>query len=266
MKWGFWAYLTFLVAAIVVASPSAGVTYAWYADYLDVPKNEVAAGSWGPSVPEACVTAFGEGWHYNLIEGSGDGEPLEGTNKDDLIFGYGGSDTIEGGNGKDCIVGGDGIDHIDGGNGKDVLIGGAGDDQLDGRNGKDGLFGGTGNDLLLGGNAPDILDGGPGVADECVGGHGSDKSVGCETRIFAPDDALNNQTSNSAIEGATVAVDPTDLSSGSSENASQSTGDALAVDSASDEASVAVTSPEPTSSPTPADEGTPALMTSEELP
>jgi RTX calcium-binding nonapeptide repeat (4 copies) len=78
----------------------------------------------------------------NLIRGTADGEPLDGTPEADLIFARGGDDTVKalagddrahGGKGDDTVAGDDGNDRLKGGGGKDKLDGGVGDDVIDGR-------------------------------------------------------------------------------------------------------------------------------------
>lgn len=80
----------------------------------------------------------------------------------DLTQGFGGADGLNGSAANDLIGGLDGSDTIVGRAGDDLLIGDAGDDSLLGEAGDDTLLGGDGDDTLSGGGGTDLLDGGAG--------------------------------------------------------------------------------------------------------
>lgn len=76
----------------------------------------------------------------------GVGNPINGTNGDDVLVGTAGDDRLIGRGGADQASGLDGNDSLDGGPGNDTLDGGSGDDWLIGRAGNDIQFGGSGAD------------------------------------------------------------------------------------------------------------------------
>jgi hypothetical protein len=84
----------------------------------------------------------------NPIDGTNNGEVLQGTALDDLIRGFGGDDTLQGNGGNDTLEGGDGSDVLTGGAGIDTLTGGDGPDTF--RDTAAGLNGDTITDLLPG--------------------------------------------------------------------------------------------------------------------
>lgn len=140
----------------------------------------------GPEIPEQCAQDV----EYNVIEGTGASEVINGTSGPDLIFARGGSDVVNGGNGNDCIVGGAGSDVLHGNNHNDVILGGEGSDSINGHNGNDKLYGqdgsdsvmgGSGNDQLFGGAESDYLNGG-GNTDTATGNAGSDACT-AETEV-----------------------------------------------------------------------------------
>ncbi len=98
----------------------------------------------------------------DVMNGTGEGDTLDGGRGDDVLNGFGGNDRLIGNDGDDTLNGGDGNDTLDGGDGKDVLIGGNGNDMLIGGNGKDVLNGGDGDDILIGGDDRDEMTGGAG--------------------------------------------------------------------------------------------------------
>ena len=100
----------------------------------------------------------------DTIQGSVDGEVINGNQGFDQIFGGGGNDTLFGGQDGDVI---------DGGVGDDILFGNLGADTITGGDGNDNLFGGKDNDNLSGGLGNDILSGDFGI-DTLTGGGGSD--------------------------------------------------------------------------------------------
>lgn len=140
----------------------------------------------GPEIPEQCAQDV----EYNVIEGTGASEVINGTNGPDLIFARGGSDVVNGKDGNDCIVGGAGSDVLHGQQGDDVILGGADSDSINGHNGNDKLYGqdgsdsvmgGGGNDQLFGGAESDYLNGG-GNTDTATGNAGSDACT-AETEV-----------------------------------------------------------------------------------
>jgi Ca2+-binding RTX toxin-like protein len=110
-----------------------------------------------------------------LINGTINGETLNGTNGIDHIFGEGGDDTLFGQRGNDQLYGSWG---------RDFLYGGRGNDVLDGGDDVDHLFGGRGNDKFYDGYDYDVMVGGKGkdtffflndnAEDKANGGQGKD--------------------------------------------------------------------------------------------
>ena len=84
----------------------------------------------------------------NSIEGTENGEAMNGRLGDDRMLGHGGADRMAGLLGNDDLMGGDGNDTLEGGIGADRLEGGDGDDVLVGGWGNDFLDGGLGADLI----------------------------------------------------------------------------------------------------------------------
>jgi len=107
------------------------------------------------------------------IDGSGRGDLLFGTGRDDIIDGRGGNDLILGLGGDDVISGGGGNDFVLGGSGDDEISGDAGNDFLSGGSGNDVISGGRGSDFVLGGSGDDQISGGRG-GDTLIGGDGND--------------------------------------------------------------------------------------------
>jgi Ca2+-binding RTX toxin-like protein len=89
-------------------------------------------------------------------------DSLIGQDGGDLLFGDRGSDAIVGGAGNDTLTGGTGNPADNQGDGADRLFGNQGDDWLFGNQGNDSLEGGQGNDTLFGGKQADVLKGGDG--------------------------------------------------------------------------------------------------------
>ncbi|KQM75808.1 cadherin [Sphingomonas sp. Leaf22] len=85
-----------------------------------------------------------------------------GTLRDDVMNGTGEGDTLDGSWGHDVLNGLGGNDLLIGNYGNDTLNGGDGNDTLNGGDGKDVLDGGNGNDLLIGGDDRDVMTGGAG--------------------------------------------------------------------------------------------------------
>lgn len=107
-----------------------------------------------------------------------------GQTGDDTLNGSPNGDWLDGGWGKDTLNGGAGDDDLLGGENDDVLNGGAGADRLIGGMGMDILDGSSGADLLKGEEGPDILVGGGG-GDRIEGGLGRDQ-------IFAEDNEIDS--------------------------------------------------------------------------
>lgn len=131
----------------------------------------------------------------NVIIGTPNNDPLNGTAAADCIIGLGGQDQINGNGGNDFISGGEGDDVIDGGSGNDRLYGGNGQDQLTGGIGDDFLAGGGGDDTCRGGDGNDVLSGGIGQ-DHLYGEAGNDQLFGDQG-----DDALDGGPGNDALNG-----------------------------------------------------------------
>jgi hypothetical protein len=103
----------------------------------------------------------------DTIQGSVDGEVINGNQGFDQIFGGGGNDNLFGGQDGDVI---------DGGVGDDILFGNLGADIITGGDGNDNLFGDLGNDILYGDFGIDTLTGGGGsdIFILGIGGGGAD--------------------------------------------------------------------------------------------
>lgn len=114
---------------------------------------------------------------YNLIEGTGGSEVINGTSGNDLILARGGSDVVNGKAGDDCIVGGAGSDSLRGDGDNDVILGGANSDSITGGTGNDDLYGEGGSDALNGNAGDDDLFGGA-DSDSLKGEGGSDTLTG----------------------------------------------------------------------------------------
>jgi Ca2+-binding RTX toxin-like protein len=85
----------------------------------------------------------------SAIQGTGDGEPINGRPGDDRIVAGGGDDTAHGSAGDDFVDGGDGNDTLYGDVGADRLEGGSGNDILDGGVGNDTIVTGAGTDTVI---------------------------------------------------------------------------------------------------------------------
>jgi Ca2+-binding RTX toxin-like protein len=83
----------------------------------------------------------------SFVSGSG-ADTLNGTNNGDTLNGGGGNDTITGNGGADPLNGGAGNDTINGGAGSDALDGDAGNDTLTGGAGIDSFVIGEGSDTI----------------------------------------------------------------------------------------------------------------------
>ncbi|MGK7890218.1 MAG: Ig-like domain-containing protein [Leptolyngbyaceae cyanobacterium] len=122
----------------------------------------------------------GSGGPDNL-QGTDDGDILNGFSDLDVLDGGGGNDIINGGSQKDNLIGGLGDDILNGGTNDDRMRGNDGDDLLNGGSGNDHMFGHTGNDLLNGGRGNDHMKGGKG-RDTLNGGDDNDKLWGQQKR------------------------------------------------------------------------------------
>jgi RTX calcium-binding nonapeptide repeat (4 copies) len=76
----------------------------------------------------------------DIIEGTGEGESIFGTDEDDVIEARAGGDFVQGFAGND---------EINAGGGADTVLGGEGDDTIDGRGGNDVLRGDAGADTFV---------------------------------------------------------------------------------------------------------------------
>ncbi|MDJ0515403.1 MAG: S8 family serine peptidase [Trichodesmium sp. MO_231.B1] len=113
-----------------------------------------------------------------LVEGTSQAEPLNGSTGNDTIVGFAGNDTLAGSGGDDSIIGR---------RGNDSLYGQDGDDVLEGRLGIDRLFGGDGDDEMNGGQGRDRFNGGPGD-DVLTGGASIDRFIFATNQEFDSDD------------------------------------------------------------------------------
>ncbi|CAD5923915.1 hypothetical protein NO976_00877 [Planktothrix agardhii] len=112
----------------------------------------------------------------DTIQGSVDGEVINGNQGFDQIFGGGGNDNLFGGQDGDVIDGGVGDDILFGNLGADIITGGDGNDNLFGGKDNDNLSGDLGNDILYGDFGIDTLTGGGGsdIFILGIGGGGAD--------------------------------------------------------------------------------------------
>ncbi|WP_293348413.1 MULTISPECIES: DUF4347 domain-containing protein [unclassified Microcoleus] len=99
----------------------------------------------------------------NPINGTNGDDILTGTSSNDVLMGMRGNDSLDGAAGNDTIFGGKGFDSLLGSGGDDVLYAGRGADILNGGDGNDNLYGGKGDDFLNGGLGSDTLTGGKGL-------------------------------------------------------------------------------------------------------
>ncbi|MEN8675463.1 hypothetical protein [Nocardioides sp.] len=91
--------------------------------------------------------------HAAVVDGTEQGDVLDGTSADDVIKGLGGGDIINARNGDDTILGGNGSDRIRAGRGADAVYAG---------NGSDIVKGGPGADVLHPQKGTDVVKAGPG--------------------------------------------------------------------------------------------------------
>ncbi|MDH6267027.1 Ca2+-binding RTX toxin-like protein [Rhizobium sp. SG_E_25_P2] len=73
----------------------------------------------------------------NRLDGTANGDDIEGRGGNDILYGFAGHDDLEGGSGNDKLYGGAGNDDLEGGSGADILDGGAGNNDLEGGAGAD---------------------------------------------------------------------------------------------------------------------------------
>ncbi|MGP4109302.1 calcium-binding protein [Streptomyces sp. 4N509B] len=90
----------------------------------------------------------------DTLQGTEDGDQLDGGIGHDMVWSLSGDDEVYGQDGRDVIYGG---------KGHDTVYGGRHDDRLFGNSGDDLLYGNSGNDYLSGGPDSDHLSGGPGT-------------------------------------------------------------------------------------------------------
>ncbi len=83
------------------------------------------------------------------LDGTPDGDIINGLKGDDTLFGLDANDELNGGIGNDSLVGGDGADVLFGNEDADTLLGGAGSDRLNGGDGVDNMTGGADNDVYF---------------------------------------------------------------------------------------------------------------------
>jgi VCBS repeat-containing protein len=133
-----------------------------------------AANAAAPANPGIDIDGSGRG---DLLFGTGRDDIIDGRGGNDLILGLGGDDVISGGGGHDFVLGGAGDDDISGDAGNDFLSGGSGNDVISGGRGRDFVLGGSGDDQISGGRGGDTLNGGDGN-DVIDGGAGNDSLSG----------------------------------------------------------------------------------------
>ena len=102
------------------------------------------------------------GLYSSDINGTENGEILEGNNANNKLSGLGGNDTIRGLGGDDQVNGNAGNDIVSGNIGNDFVRGGSEDDTVRGGSGNDIVHGDIGNDTLYGDLGNDKLFGGAG--------------------------------------------------------------------------------------------------------
>ncbi len=109
------------------------------------------------------------------INGTANGEHLDGGAASDVIFGFGGNDIITGGAGIDTMWGGDADDRLTGAVEADALYGEAGNDTIRTGGGVDSIDGGDGDDRVEITDATTLTNG------QLFGGAGLDELVAIET-------------------------------------------------------------------------------------
>ncbi len=113
---------------------------------------------------------------FNLVDGDGGKDSVDGGPRRDLLTGGPGPDVIRGGDGRDTLFGNGDPDRIFGEEGADTISGHGGSDFLTGAEGADAIGGGGGRDRLIGGPGGDKLAGGLG-RDRLRGGPGKDREI-----------------------------------------------------------------------------------------
>lgn len=159
-----------IILILVLATP----VYALFNSQVFLTSNSLSTKDFFENIPNECS---GIRFSGNPIVGTNGNDILVGTSGNDLIFGQGGDDNILAGSGEDCVVAGTGNDKVWGGSGNDVLFGNDGEDVLQGGSGGDKLFGELGNDTLFSGSGDDIAKGDEND-DIITGGSGRDSLNG----------------------------------------------------------------------------------------
>jgi Ca2+-binding RTX toxin-like protein len=132
-----------------------------------------ASGQPGPAILD------GTG-HGDTIIGSEGDDTIDGRGGDDVICAAGGNDSVSGGPGDDAIRGDMGGDDLDGNSGHDTVVGDVGNDTVAGGGGHDYLVGGLGDDVMISSDddSVDKVDGGDDM-DDCIFSAG-DELANCE--------------------------------------------------------------------------------------
>ena len=125
---------------------------------------------------EAVASQAAAGPHLQV--GTGHGNRIRGSARDDVQLGNGGNDRLTGGRGRDLMLGGPGNDRLDGGPGADIAFGGSGNDRI---------AGGTGADLIIGGSGKDTISARDRTRDYISCGSGRDKVVADKRDVVARD-------------------------------------------------------------------------------
>jgi RTX calcium-binding nonapeptide repeat (4 copies) len=147
------SFLSDAVALSDAIASSVSTSDPAFAEQVSALTSKFKAGVINGTEGQDVLTSHGA--RFNLVNGLGGDDVLEGSHRSDALFGGEGNDTLDGGNGKDGLFGGNGNDTMLGGNGNDFLSGDAGTDTLVGGSGKDFLNGGLGVDTMAGGNGFD---------------------------------------------------------------------------------------------------------------
>jgi Ca2+-binding RTX toxin-like protein len=129
------------------------------------------------SFGEARFPGFGTGTGAAALLGLGNDTFIPSPDSFNLADGEGGKDRLNGGPRRDLLSGGPGIDRLRGGDGRDTLLGNGDGDRIFGEEGADTISGHGGNDFLSGGAGADAIGGGGG-RDRLIGGPGGDKLAG----------------------------------------------------------------------------------------
>jgi Ca2+-binding RTX toxin-like protein len=85
-----------------------------------------------------------------VLNGTENGDNLNGGDGNDTLNGYGSGDNLNGNGGNDILNGGTGNDNLNGGSGNDILNGGTGNDNINGGSGYDtAIFSGNRNSYTI---------------------------------------------------------------------------------------------------------------------